>query len=105
MPTLSNPQGILEPKANGDTLPSHGDGKNPGEALSKFDFAHPDPGLHSDLGSEDPDHSDMHAALASMSSDDALDYAIDQMGPADHLDAGHSDAGHVDVSVDTPHDS
>jgi hypothetical protein len=35
-----------------------------------------------------------------MSSDDALDYAISQMGPADHLDVGHSD-----MPADTSHDA
>ena len=107
MPASNNLKGILEPKDNGDTTPSDGGGKNPGEALSKFDFSHldpVDPGSHTDLASQGPDHSEMHAALASMSSDDALDYAIGQMGPADHLDAGHSDAGHFEP-VDTSHDS
>ncbi|MEH2626381.1 hypothetical protein V1292_004436 [Bradyrhizobium sp. AZCC 1719] len=65
-----------------DPKPSEGDTyRNPGEALAKFDFS------HGDLGSHGPDHSsDMQAALASMSSDDALEYAIGQMGPADHFD-------------------
>jgi hypothetical protein len=35
-----------------------------------------------------------------MSSDDALDYAISQMGPADHLDVGH-----FDMPADTSHDT
>jgi hypothetical protein len=68
---------------------------SPGEALATFDFS------HGDFGSHGPDHSgDMQGALASMSSDDALEYAIAQMGPADHFDAGH-----FDVSVDTSHDT
>ena len=68
---------------------------NPGEALAKLDFS------HGDYGSHGPDHSgDLHGALASMSSDHALDYAIGQMGPADHLDVGHFDVSH-DVSHDT----
>ena len=65
---------------------------NPGEALAKFDFS------QGNLGSA-PDHSDTHAALASMSSDHALDYAIGQMSPAaDHFDIAH------DVPVHTSHD-
>jgi hypothetical protein len=65
---------------------------SPGEALAKFDFS------HGNLGSA-PDHSDTHAALASMSSDHALDYAIGQMSPtADHFDIAH------DVPVHTSHD-
>jgi hypothetical protein len=110
MPTSSKLQGILEPKDSGDTIPSDGGGKNPGEERSKFDFSHLDPGSHTNLGPQGPDHSDMHAALASMSSDDALDYAISQMGPADHFEAGHSDAdhsdaGHLEIPVDTSPDS
>jgi hypothetical protein len=35
-----------------------------------------------------------------MSSDDALDYAISQMGPADHLDVEH-----FDMPADTSHDT
>src|SRR5467141_3034515 len=67
---------------------------NPGEALAKLDFS------HGDYGSHGPDHSgDLHGALASMSSDHALDYAIGQMGPADHFDVGH-----FDVPADTSHD-
>ena len=70
---------------------------SPGEALAKFDFS------HGDLGSHGPDNSsDVHGALASMSSDHALDYAINQMGPADHFDIGHFDVSH-DVSHDTVH--
>ena len=68
--------------------------RNSGEALAKFDFS------HIDLGSQGLDHSDAHAALTSMSSDDALDYAISQMGPADHLDVGH-----FDMPADTSHDT
>ena len=67
---------------------------DPGDALAKFDFAHGD-------FASGPDHSgDMQAALASMSSDDALEYAIGQMGPADHFDVGH-----FDVPTDTSHDT
>ena len=69
--------------------------RNPGEALAKFDFS------HGDFGSHGPDHSgDMQGALASMSTDDALEYAIGQMGPADHFDVGH-----FDVPTDTSHDT
>jgi hypothetical protein len=69
--------------------------RNPGEALAKFDFS------YGDFGSHGPDHSgDMQGALASMSSDDALEYAIGQMGPADHFDVGH-----FDVAADTSHDT
>src|SRR5258706_255067 len=68
---------------------------NPGEALAKLDFS------HGDYGSHGPDHSgDLHGALAAMSPGHALDYAIGQMGPADHLDVGHVDVSH-DVSHDT----
>jgi hypothetical protein len=82
-----------------DSKPSDDGGKgdsypNPGEALARFDFS------HGDFSSRGPDHSgDMQAALASMSSDDALEYAIGQMGPADHFDVGH-----FDVAADTSHD-
>jgi hypothetical protein len=85
---------------NCDPKPSDDCGKgdnshNPGDALAKFDFS------HGDFGSNGPDHSgDMQAALASMSSDHALDYAIGQMGPADHFDVGH-----FDVPTDTSHDA
>jgi hypothetical protein len=66
-----------------------------GEALAKFDFS------HGDFSSHGPDHSgDMQSALASMSSDDALEYAIGQMGPADHFDVGH-----FDVPPDMSHDT
>jgi hypothetical protein len=95
---------ILEPKDHGDTKPSDDCSKSLGEALAKVDFSHTDLGS-TDLGSQGPDHSDAHAALASMSSDDALDYAISQMGPADHLDVGHFDVGHFDVPGDTSHDT
>jgi hypothetical protein len=99
MSTLSSLPSILEPKDHGDTKPSDDCSTSLGEALAKFDFS------HTDLGSTDhdpqgPDQSDAHAALASMSSDDALDYAISQMGPADHLDVGH-----FDMPVDTSHDT
>ena len=71
-----------------------GKGDHPGDALAKFDFS------HSNLGSQGPDHTgDVHAALASMSPDHALDYAIGQMGPADHVDVAHFDA-----PADTSHD-
>ena len=99
MSTLSSLPSIPEPKDHGDTKPSDDCGKSLGEALAKFDFSHTDLGS-TDLGSQGSDHSDAHAALASMSPDDALDYAISQMGPADHLDVGH-----FDMSVDTSHDS
>ena len=74
-----------------DAKPSDDCGKgdtshNLGEALAKFDFS------HGDFGSHGPDHSgDMQGALASMSSGDALEYAIGQMGPADHVDVVHFD--------------
>jgi hypothetical protein len=68
--------------------------RDPGEALAKFDFSHGD-------FASGPDHSgDIQAALASMSSDDALEYAISQMGPADHFDVGH-----FDVAADTSNDT
>ena len=92
MSRLSDLTSIFEPKDHCDIKPSDDCGKNPGEALAKFDFA------HTDLGVQGSDHSDAHAALASMSSDDALDYAISQIGPADHMDVGH-----FDVPVDTSH--
>jgi hypothetical protein len=85
---------ILEPKDHSDTKLSDDSGVNLGEALAKFDFG------HTDLGAQGPDYSDAHAALASMSADDALDYAISQMDPGDHLDVGH-----FDVPADTSHDS
>jgi len=69
-------------------------GKNPGEALAEYDFS------HCDLNSQVLDHSDAHAALASMSCDDALDYAISQMGGGDHFDTGH-----FDMPLDTSHDA
>jgi hypothetical protein len=74
--------------------------RNPGEALAEFDFSHGD-FSHGDFGPHGPDHSgDIQSALASMSSDDALEYAIGQMGPADHIDVGH-----FDVAADTSHDT
>ncbi|UPK06399.1 hypothetical protein [Bradyrhizobium sp. 170] len=74
--------------SKGDTYP------DPGEALARTDFS------HGDFGSRGLDQSgDMQAALASMSSDDALEYVIGQMGPADHFDVGH------DVPADTSHDT
>jgi len=86
-----------------DTKPSDDCGKgdiyrNLGEALAKFDLSHGD-FSHGDFGSRVPDHSgDMLGALASMSSDDALEYAIGQLGPADQFDVGH-----VDGPADTSH--
>jgi hypothetical protein len=79
-----------------DPKPSEGDTyRNPGEALAKLDFS------HGEFGSHGPDHSgDMQVALASMSSDDALEYAIGQMGPADHFDVGH-----FHVPADSSHDT
>ena len=74
MATLNNLTNTPEPKDDCDTKPSDDCSKDPGEALAKFDFS------RIDLSSQGPDHSDAHAALASMSSDDALDYAIGQMG-------------------------
>ena len=68
---------------------------NPGEALAKFDFS------QGDLGPHRADHSgDILGALASMSSDDALEYAISKMGPADHFDIAN-----FDVAADTSHDT
>jgi hypothetical protein len=88
------PQKDCDPKPSEDC--SKGDTYlNPGEALAKFDFS------HGEFGSQGPDHSaDMQGTLASMSSDDALEYAIGQMGPADHFDVGHFDA-----PTDTSHDT
>ena len=74
--------------------------RNPGEALAKCDFSHGD-FSHGDFGLHGPDHlGDIQGALASMSSDDALEYAIGQMGPADHFDLGH-----FDVAADTSHNT
>lgn len=73
--------------------------RSPGEALAKFDFSHVD--FAGDFSSHGPDHSgDIHGALASMSCDDALEYAIGLMGPTDHFDVGH-----FDTATDTPHDT
>lgn len=91
-----------QPKDYCDLKPSDDSGegdnyRNPGEALAKFDFS------HGEFDSHNPDHaSDMHGALASMSSDDALEYAIGQMGPAD---ADHFDVGHFEVATDTSHNT
>jgi hypothetical protein len=74
-------------KSDGNTYHS------PGEALAKCDFSHTDP------SSQAPDHSDVHGALASMPCGHALDYAIGQMGSADHFDAGH-----FDIPAETMHD-
>lgn len=105
MATSRSLPNILEPKDHGDPKPSEDGGKDLGEALSKFDFSKIDFASDTGLGSQGPDHSEVHAALASMSSDEALDYAIGQMGPADHPDAGHFDAGQFDNPVDTSHDT
>jgi len=101
-----------EPKDNGGSASPDGGGKNPGEALSKFDFSHLSDvdGPQTDLGPQGSGHSDLHAALASMSSGEALDYAISHIGILDHLDAGHADAGHgdaghFDMPLDTSHDA
>lgn len=87
------------PKSSDDC--SKGDSyHNPGEALAKFDFSQGD-FSEGDFGSHGRDHSgDIQGALASMSSDDALEYAIGQMGPADHFDVEH-----FDVGADTSHDT
>jgi hypothetical protein len=67
---------------------------NPGETLANCDFS------HCDFGSQGADHSgDMQGALASMSSGHALDFAIGQLGSADHFDVGH-----FDLPADTSHD-
>jgi hypothetical protein len=83
--------------------PKLSDGENyrsAGDALAKFDFSRGD-FSQGDFGSHGPDHSgDIEVALASMSSDDALEYAIGQMGPADHFDVGHFDVP-SDISHDT----
>jgi hypothetical protein len=88
-----------DPKPSDDL--GNGDNyRNPGEALAKFAFSHGD-FSQGDFGSHGPDHSgDIQGALASMSSDDALEYAIGQMGPADHFDVGH-----FDVAADASHDT
>jgi hypothetical protein len=100
MPTLSSLTSLPEPKDHCDTKPSDDCGKNLGEALAKFDFSHGD-FSRGDFGSHGSDHSgDIQGALASMSSDDALEYAISQMGPADQFDVGH-----FDVAADTSHDT
>lgn len=98
MSTLNDPPGIPEPNDYGDTKPSD-DGKSVGDALASFDFAHTDTGP-ADLDLHGPEPSDAHAALVSMSCDDALDYAISHMGPADHLDVGH-----IDMPADASHDT
>jgi len=69
--------------------------ENPGEVLAKLDFS-----SHGDLGSYDHS-SEMHGALASMSSGHALDYAIGQMGPTEHFDPGHFD---LPVDAHASHD-
>ena len=71
------------------------DYRSAGEALAKLDFS------HGDFRSHGPDQSgDMLGALASMSPDDALEYAIGKMGPADHFDVVH-----FDVGAETSHDT
>jgi hypothetical protein len=110
--STSQPNSLGPDENDGGAMPSHG-GQNPGEALSSFDFSHGshvESGPQIDLESQGSDHSDVHAALASMSSEDALDYAINHIGGADHLDAEHADAGHgdgahVDTPLDTSHDA
>jgi hypothetical protein len=83
---------ICPPTSPGDS--GHGDSHGPGTDLSKIDFS------HCDLSAHGGDHSgDMMGALASMSSEHALDYCIGQMGGADHCDAGH-----FDIPADTCHD-
>ncbi|MCK1718289.1 hypothetical protein [Bradyrhizobium sp. 141] len=73
--------------------------RTPGDALAKFDFSQGE--FAGDFSSQGPDHSgDIHGALASMSCDDALEYAIDLMGPTDHFDVGH-----FDTATDTSHDT
>lgn len=92
---------------------SSDDDQNPGEALSKLDLSHfssADSGPQGDLGLHGSGQSALHAALASMSSGEALDYAISHIGGLDHLDAGHADAsqgdaGHFDMPLDTSHDA
>jgi hypothetical protein len=94
MSRLSDLTNIVEPKDPSETKLSDDSGGNLGEALAKFDFG------QTDLGAQGPDFSDAHAALASMSADDALDYAISQLGPGDQLDGGY-----LDMPADTSHDS
>ena len=82
-------------KHDGGWKDAKNDDCQPGEALAKFDFS------HGDFGSHGPDHSgDIQGALASMSTDDALEYAIGQIGSADHFDVAH-----FDVAADTSHDT
>jgi hypothetical protein len=94
MSKLSSLTSMPDPKDHGETQLSSDSSGSLGEALAKFDFG------HTDLGAQAPEYSDAHAALASMSVDDALDYAISQIGPADHLDGGC-----LDIPPDTSHDS
>jgi hypothetical protein len=97
--------GEYQPKDHCDLEPandgSRGDTeRSPGDALAKFDFSHGGE-FAGDFSSHGPDHSgDIHGALASLSSDDALEYAIGLMGPMDHFDVGH-----FDTATDTPHDT
>lgn len=96
--------GEYQPKDHCDLGPaddgSRGDtDRSPGDALAKFDFSHSE--FAGDFSSHGPDHSgDIHGALASMSCDDALEYAIGLMGPMDHFDVGH-----FDTATDTSHDT
>ncbi|SCB54802.1 hypothetical protein GA0061098_103070 [Bradyrhizobium shewense] len=96
--------GEYQPKDHCDLGPA-GDGsrgdtdRSPGDALAKFDFSQGE--FAGDFSSHSPDHSgDIHCALASMSCDDALEYAIGLMGPTDHFNVGH-----FDTATDTPHDT
>jgi hypothetical protein len=89
------PKEVCQPqKDNCDPKPTDDCNKgdpchNPGETLAKIDFCN--------IGSPCPDHAgDIHSALASMSPDHALDFAINQMD--------HFDVGHLDLPMDTSHD-
>ncbi|UPK31121.1 hypothetical protein [Bradyrhizobium sp. 195] len=96
--------GEYQPKDHCDLEPAD-DGsrgytdRSPGDALAKFDFSQGE--FAGDFSSHGADHSgDIHGALASMSCDDALEYAIGLMGPTDHFDVGH-----FDTATDTSHDT
>ena len=92
--SLGVPNEELSRATPDESVVSHNN-HDPGEALAKFDFS------HNEFDSHAPDVSgDIQAALASMSPDDALEYAIAQMGPADHFDTGP-----FDVPPDTSHHS
>ncbi|MCK1488882.1 hypothetical protein IVB14_00040 [Bradyrhizobium sp. 180] len=96
--------GEYQPKDYCDLEPADGGSRgdtdrSPGDALAKFDFSHGE--FAGDFSSHGPDHSgDIHSALASMSCDDALEYAIGLMGPTEHFDLGH-----FDTATDTSHDT